>query len=84
MTIPLSVQTLSSLPDDSFTVGVYAGDNHFLVSEEWREVSESAQNAQKNGRENPTSMKLRLVVLKDVDTGKRLGILHKQCNQTGL
>lgn len=70
----VSKKSLSSLLDDSFTAGVYAGDNHFLVSEGWREVSESAQTAKKDGRENPTSMKLRLVVLKDVDTGKRLGI----------
>jgi hypothetical protein len=67
-------KSLNSLPDDSFTVGVCAGDNHFLVSEEWREVSESAQTAKKDGRENPASMKLRLVIIKDVDTGKRLGI----------
>lgn len=70
----LSEKSLSSLPDDSFTVGVCAGDNHFLVGEAWRQVSESAQTAKKDGRRDPTSMKLRLVVLKDVDTGKRLGI----------
>jgi len=45
-----------------------------LVSEERCVVSESAQTAKKDGRETPASIELRLVVLKDADTGKRLGI----------
>lgn len=70
----LNEQSLKSIPDDSFKVGVVCGDNHFLVSEERCVVSESAQTAKKDGRETPASIELRLVVLKDADTGKRLGI----------
>lgn len=70
----LSEKSLNSIPDESFTVCVRAGDNHFLVSEERHVVSESAQTAKREGRETPISMELRLVILKDADTGKRIGI----------
>ena len=70
----LSEKSLSSIPDASFTVGLYAGENHFLVAEEQRVVKESVQTAQKECRETPSSMELRLVILQDADTGKRFGI----------
>lgn len=70
----LNEQSLNSIPDDSFKVGVLSGDNHFLISEERRVVSESAQTAKKDGRGTPASIELRLVVLKNADTGKCLGI----------
>jgi transposase len=70
----LTEKSLTDIPDDKFRIGVYAGENHFLVAEETRIVSESVQTAKRDGRETPTRIELRLVVLKDVDTGKRLGI----------
>ena len=70
----ISKKFLDSISDESFTVGVCSGETHFLVAEQQRAVSESAQTAKKNGRETPASMELRLVVIKDVDTGKRIGI----------
>lgn len=45
-----------------------------LVAEEMRMLSESMQTAKRGGRKTPTMIELRLVVLKDADTGKRMGI----------
>jgi len=70
----LTEKSLADIPDDKFSIGVYSGENHFLVAEEMRMVSESMQTAKRGGRETPTTIELRLVVLKDADTGKRLGI----------
>ena len=70
----LTEKSLTDIPDDKFSIGVYSGENHFLVAEEMRTVSESVQTAKHGGRETPTRIELRLVVLKDADTGKRLGI----------
>jgi len=70
----VSQKSLKSIPNDSFSVGVFCGDNRFMVAEEKRTVSESMQTALNDGRTTPSSLELRLVVLKDVDTGKRLGV----------
>jgi transposase len=70
----LTEKSLTDIPDEKFSIGVYSGENHFLVAEETRIVSESVQTAKRDGRETPTSIELRLVVLQDADTGKRLGI----------
>ena len=69
-----SEKSLNSIPDQSFSVGVFCGDNRFMVGEEKRTVSESIQTASKDGRKTPSSLEVRLVVLKDVDTGRRLGV----------
>ena len=70
----LSEKSLTEIPDDRFNVGIYSGDNHFLVTEEMRTVTESAQTAKREGRTTQTKMELRLVILKDADTGKRMGV----------
>jgi hypothetical protein len=70
----LNKQSLINIPASRFTVGVLCGENRFLICEEQRTVRESAENARKNGRDKPTFMDLRLVVLHDVMTGKRMGI----------
>ena len=70
----LNEKSMADIPDDNFNVGVYAGENHFLIAEEIRVVSESASTAKNDGREKPTTVELRLVILKDTDTGKRLGV----------
>lgn len=70
----LSEKSLNSIPDPSFSVGVFCGDNRFMVAEERRTVAESIQTASNDGRKTPSSLDVRLVVLKDVDTGKRLGV----------
>ena len=70
----LSEKSLNSIPDQSFSVGVFCGDNRFMVAEEKRTVAESIQTASNDGRKTPSSLEVRLVVLKDVDTGRRLGV----------
>ena len=70
----LNENSLKNLPDDVFPVGVFCGDNRFMVAEQKRTVAESIQTAMKDGRKTPSSMELRLVVLKDPDTGKCLGV----------
>ena len=71
----ISEKSLKNIPEDSFSVGVFCSDNRFMVAEEKRTVSESIQTALNDGRKTPSSLELRLVVLKDADTGKRLGVL---------
>jgi hypothetical protein len=66
--------SLKRVSEDSFCTGLICNGNKYLVAEEHRTVSESVQTAQRDNRNKPTSIELRLVVLKDVDTGKRLGI----------
>ncbi|MEA2084501.1 MAG: hypothetical protein U9O82_09720, partial [Thermodesulfobacteriota bacterium] len=70
----LSAKSLNSISESLFHVGLQCGGKRFLACEEARAVSESAQNAKKDGRDKPDSMELRLVVLLDVATGKRMGI----------
>lgn len=70
----LDKKRLTSIPDSSFTVGLCVGDSCFMVSEQKRIVSESMQTAKKAEREIRSSIELRLVVLKDAKTGKRIGI----------
>jgi len=70
----LSEKSLNSIPDHLFTIGIFCGNNRFMVAEEKRTVAESIQTASKDGRKTPTSLELRLVVLQDVDTGRRLGV----------
>lgn len=70
----LSEKSLNSISDQSFSVGVFCGDNRFMVAEEKRTVTESIQTASNDGRKTPSSLDVRLVVLKDVDTGRRLGV----------
>jgi hypothetical protein len=70
----LSEKALESIPDHAFSIGVFCGDNRFLVGEEKRTVAESIQTAFNDGRDAPSSIEARLVVLKDASTGKRLGV----------
>ena len=70
----LTEKSLTDIPDEKFSIGVYSGENHFLVAEEMRIVSESMQTAKRGGRTTPTVIELRVIILKDADTGKRLGI----------
>jgi hypothetical protein len=69
----LSEKSLKSIPDDSFSVGVFCGDNRFMVAEEKRTVTESIQTALNDGRKTPSSLEVRLVALKDPDTGTNAG-----------
>jgi len=65
---------LNSIPDSDFTVGLSFSDHKYEVAQEIRTVKESVQTAKKEGRSEPDSIELRMVVLKNVDTGKRMPI----------
>jgi hypothetical protein len=67
-------KSVGRIPEESFSVGVFFEDHKYMVAEELRTVTESIQTAQKEGRAKPTSLELRLVVLKDVETRQRIGI----------
>lgn len=67
-------KALARIPDSSFTVGMWFTDHKYLVAEEIRTVKESVQTASQEGRSEPTCIKLRMVVLENIETGKRVGI----------
>ena len=70
----LANKSLTRIPERSFSVGVFCNNRRCLVAEEFRTVKETVQTAKKDGRDTPVSMTLRLVVIEDVKTGKRVGI----------
>lgn len=67
-------KTLAGIQRSSFQVGIWLNGKKYLVYEESRQVSESAQTARKDGRDKPASVMLRMVVLENVDTKKRVAI----------
>jgi hypothetical protein len=77
----LRQESLQKIPESAFKIGIQSGSSRFLISEEIRTVRESPQTAKNNGRDKPTSIELRLVVLHDVDSGKRLGIFTNNKNK---
>jgi len=70
----LADKSLAHIPDKSFSVGIFFKDKRYLVAEEFRMVKETIQTARKDGRNTSSSMTLRMVVIKDIETGKRVGI----------
>ena len=66
--------SLERIPEEAFTLGLPFRGRKYLVAQQQRTVQESLATAQKEGRPKPSSMPLRLVVLRDVERGKRLGI----------
>jgi transposase len=70
----LSDKQLDRISDESFKHGLPLNDKRYLVAEQFREVSESIQTAKKEGRDRPITIPLRLVVIENIDTGKRMGI----------
>jgi len=70
----LADKSLARIPDESFSVGIFFKDKRYLVAEEFRTVKETIQTAKKDGRNAPSSMTLRLIVIKNIETGKKVGI----------
>lgn len=66
--------TLNSIPDTDFTVGLSFSDHKYEVAEQSRTAKESVQTAKKEGRSEPAVINLRMIVLKNVDTGKRIAV----------
>jgi hypothetical protein len=65
---------LDAIDDDNFTQCIAFGKKRYLASDQQRIAKESIQTAKKDGRTKPIQLQLRLVVLQDINTGKRLGI----------
>ncbi len=67
-------KALADIPESAFTVGLSFSDHKYEVAQEIRTVKESVQSAKKDGRSEPVSIELRMVVLKNVETCKRIAI----------
>lgn len=65
---------LDAIDNDSFTQCIAFGKKRYLVSDQQRTVSESIQTAKNEGRIKPIQLQLRLVVLQDIKTDRRIGI----------
>ncbi len=67
-------KSLADIPDSAFTAGMRFTDHKYLIAEQIRTVKESVQTAKRDGRLEPTSIELRMVVLENIETGKRIAI----------
>jgi hypothetical protein len=67
-------ESLSALTDTDFTVGMKFKGHKYLVAEQLRLVKESIQTAKKEKRTTPAEIELRMVVLENVDTKRRIAI----------
>jgi hypothetical protein len=67
-------ESLSGIADTDFTVGMSFKGRRYFVAEQTRLVKESIQTAQKEKRIKPDEIELRMVVLENVDTHKRIAI----------
>jgi transposase len=70
----LGDKALSNFDDSFFTVCLLHNGKKYRAGATTRTVSESIQTAKKQGRDKASSMKLRLVVLENMETKKRVGI----------
>ncbi len=70
----LGEKTLSRHNDSFFTVCLLRNGKKYRAGATSRIVRESEQTAKKQGRNKATSIKLRLVVLENIETKKRVGI----------
>ena len=78
----LKESQLEQISEASFTHCLAVNNKKYLVTEQWRDVSESIQTANKQGRQQPITINLRLVVIENVDTGKRVGIYSNNKNKS--
>jgi len=74
-------KSLSEIPEARYTVGMRFKDVRYLLYEEKRVVKESPQTAHREGRNIISSIELRLIVLWNLDTGKRIGIYTNNTNK---
>jgi hypothetical protein len=68
-------EELNSIGGEQFTAGFRFGDSCYEVSEVEREVEESADTAKKEGREQRTRIKVRMIVIRTIDekSGEQVG-----------
>lgn len=74
-------KALAGIPESAFSVGVKFRKHKYEVAEQSRMVKESVQTAKSEGRSEPVSIELRMVVLKNVETGKRIAIFTNNRNK---
>jgi predicted transcriptional regulator with HTH domain len=67
-------KALAGIPQSAFSVCVKFRKHKYEVAEQSRIVKESVQTAKNEGRSQPAFIELRMVVLKNVETGKRIAI----------
>jgi transposase len=67
-------KALQKIPSKAFTVGMNFNGKKYLIAEENQIVKESAQTAKNEGRTEPVSVELRMVVIENIETGKRIAI----------
>lgn len=67
-------KALANIPESAFNVGIKFKKHRYEVAEQSRMVKESVQTAKNEGRSEPACIQLRMVVLKNVDTGKRVAV----------
>ncbi len=70
----ISEKALKKVSEDKFNVCVISNDKRYLVAEQMRRVKESITTAKKEGRKEAVEIELRMVILKDINTGERIGI----------
>jgi transposase len=70
----ITEKQLDTIDIDSFIHCIEFGKKKYLVSDQQRVASESIQTAKKAGRTKPIQLNLRLIVLQDMNNGKRVGI----------
>ncbi len=70
----ISEKVLLKVSEDKFNVCVMSNDKKYLVAEQMREVKESITTAKNEGRQEAAAINVRMVVLKDIKTGERIGI----------
>ena len=71
----LSDLYLNKIDAKHFSHGIAVGDKKYLMADVQYTAKESIQTAKKESRMKPIQLQLRLVVLEDIDTNKRMGIL---------
>jgi len=65
---------LNNMQESSFNACFCLGGKKYMVADEEKFVSESPQTAAKDGRSERATAKLRLVILENLSSGKRIGI----------
>lgn len=74
-------KTLRNIPAEDFTTGIEVNGKRYLVAEKIQTVKESAQTAKSEGRDEPVSIELRMVVIENIETGKRIAIFTNNKNK---
>ncbi|WP_291321889.1 putative transposase [Desulfonatronospira sp.] len=71
----VSKDKLQDMADELFTCCLLHKDKQLLIAEQTRTIKESAATAKKDGRDEPATMTLRMVIMRDQKTGENVSIL---------